>query len=84
MSTIPPHDYKPELDVSKECNEEEVSQCHQRIGVLRWAVDLGRVDICTEVSMMVVHCAMPRKGHLDAVWHMFAYLKMSGEGQTDH
>jgi len=38
-------------------------------------VELGRIDICTEVSMMVPHCAMPRKGHLDTVWHMFAYLK---------
>jgi hypothetical protein len=75
VSTVLPHEYKPELDVSKECNEEEVSQYHQRIGVLRWAVELGRVDICTEVSMMAAHCAMPRKGHLDAVWHMFAYLK---------
>jgi len=75
VSTVLPHEYKSELDVSKECDEEEVSQCHQRIGVLRSAVELGRVDICTEVSMMAAHCAMPRKGHLDAVWHMFAYSR---------
>jgi len=75
MSTVLPHEYKPELDVSKEYEEEEVSQCHQRIGVLRWAVELGRVDICTEVSMMPMHCAMLRKGHLDAIWHMIACLK---------
>jgi len=25
--------------------------------------------------MMAEHCTMPRKGHMDAVWHMFAYLK---------
>jgi len=75
VSTVLPHEYKPELDVSKECNEEEVSQYHQRIGVVRWAVELGRVDICTEVSIMAAHCAMLSKGHLDAVWHMFAYLK---------
>jgi len=75
VSTVLPHEYRPELDVSKECNEEEVSQYHQRIRVIRWAEELGRVDICTEVSVMAAHCAMPRKGHLDAVWHMFAYLK---------
>jgi len=74
VSTVLPHECKPELDVSKECDEEEVSQCHQRIGVLWWAVELGRVDICTEVSMMAADCAMPRKGHLDAVWHTFACL----------
>jgi len=75
VTTVLSHECKPELDVSKECNEEEVSQHHQRIGVLRWAVELGRVDIYNEVLMMATHCAMPRKGHLDAVWHMFACLK---------
>jgi len=73
VSTVLPHEYKLEMDGSKECNEEEVSQYPKRIGVL--AVELGRVDICTEVSMMAAHCAMPRKGHLDTVWYMFAYLK---------
>jgi hypothetical protein len=76
VNTVLPNAYKPELDVSPLCDEEGVSQYHQRIGVLRWAVELGRVDICTEVSMMAAHCAMPRVGHLEAVWHMFAYLKM--------
>ena len=47
VTTVLPNNYKPELDVSTQCNEEEVSQYHQRIGVLRWAVELGRVDICT-------------------------------------
>ena len=38
-------------------------------------VELGRVDICTEVSMMSSQLALPRVGHLDALMHMFAYLK---------
>ena len=38
-------------------------------------VELGRVDICTEVSMMSSHLALPREGLLEAVFHMFAYLK---------
>jgi len=75
VTTALPDDYKPELDVSKEHNEEEVSQCHRRIGVMWWAAELGRVDICTEVSMMVAHSAIPMKGHLEAAWNMFAYLK---------
>ena len=75
VNTVLPNGYVPELDVSTVCDEEEVGEYHQRIGILRWIVELGRVDICTEVSMMAAHCAMPRKGHLEAVWHMFAYLK---------
>jgi hypothetical protein len=75
VSAVLPGKYKPELDTSALCDEEGISQYHQRIGVLRWAVELGRADICTEVSMMAAHCAMPRTGHLEAVWHVFAYLK---------
>ena len=44
------------------------------IGVLRWMVELGRVDICLEVSMMSSHMAMPREGHLEQVFHIFSYL----------
>ena len=45
------------------------------IWVLRWAVEIGRIDITTEVSMLASHMAMPREGHLFAVFHVFAYLK---------
>ena len=38
-------------------------------------VQLGQVDICTKVSMMLSHVALPRKGYLEAVFHIFAYLK---------
>ena len=38
-------------------------------------VELGRVDICTEVSMLSSHLALPRQGHLEALFHLFAYLK---------
>jgi hypothetical protein len=45
------------------------------IGVLRWTVEIGRLDITTEVSMLAAHMALPRKGHLFAVFRIFAYLK---------
>ena len=38
-------------------------------------VELGRIDICTEVSVMSSYAAAPRVGHLEAMFHMFAYLK---------
>jgi len=46
----------------------------QFIGILRWTVELGRIDVCCKVSMMSSYNAAPRSGHLDAVLHMFAYL----------
>jgi hypothetical protein len=38
-------------------------------------VELGRVDIISETSMLASQTAMPREGHLDAMFRMFAYLK---------
>ena len=38
-------------------------------------VELGRVDICTEVSMLAAFSAAPRQGHLAAVLHLCGYLK---------
>jgi hypothetical protein len=46
----------------------------QLIGVLRWAVELGRIIIYYEVSVLSQHLALPRVGHLEAVYHIFAYL----------
>ena len=38
-------------------------------------VELGRIDIITEVSLLASHLALPRQGHLEAIFHMYAYLK---------
>ena len=74
-TTVLPVIYRPELDTTAFCNEEDHNFYQQQIGVLRWAVELGRIDICTEVSMLSSYCAAPRVGHLDAVTHLFSYLK---------
>ena len=66
--------YRPELDVSSELTSRDSAYYQSLIGILRWVVDLRRIDICLEVSMMSSHLAMPRKGHLDQVLHIFAYL----------
>jgi hypothetical protein len=67
--------FRPELDISPELNETESSYYQSLIGVLRWMVELGRVDICLEVSMLSSHLALPREGHLEQLFHIFAYLK---------
>ena len=40
-----PHGYKPELDVTDECNPEHVYRFKKPIGTLRWAVELGKIDV---------------------------------------
>jgi hypothetical protein len=44
--TILPSNYTPELDCSPTLDDEWTSYYQQYIGVLRWAVELGRIDIC--------------------------------------
>ena len=67
--------YRPEVDVSEELNEADAAYYQSLIGILRWMVELGRIDITCEVSMMSSHMALPRVGHLDQLFHMFSYLK---------
>ena len=67
---------RPELDTSPELNSEDTSYYQSLIGVLRWIVELGRIDIATEASTMASHMAMPRQGHLKLLHHMFGFLKM--------
>jgi hypothetical protein len=74
VSSVLPYEYRPELDVSEELDNDLYSYYNSLIGVLRWAVELGRIDIAVEVSMLSLHLACPRVGHLDAVFHIFSYL----------
>ena len=46
-----------------------------QIGVLHCIVELGRVDIQTEVSMVASQMALQCEGHLDAIFRVFGYLK---------
>jgi hypothetical protein len=62
------------MDLSPELGMEDASYCMSQIGVLRWMVELGRVDIVTEVSMLASQLASPRDGHLEAVCRIFACL----------
>ena len=66
--------YRPELDVSEELSPEFAAYYQSLIGVLRWCVELGRVDIIAEVSIMSSCLALPREGHLKALIYMFWYL----------
>ena len=67
--------YRPELDISPELDPARASLYQSYIGILRWITELGRIDITCEISMMASCMAMPREGHLDQVYHIFAYLK---------
>jgi hypothetical protein len=67
--------YTPELDITEELNEKDVTFFQELIGVLRWATEIGQVDILLEVSLLSQYQANPRKGHLEQLLHIFAFLK---------
>ena len=70
-----PCDYAPDEDVSPLLEPDVAKFYMQLIGILRWMCELGRIDICTEVSMLSSYSAMPREGHLEATLHVFSFLK---------
>ena len=67
--------YRPELDLSPEIDDKLCNYYQSQIGVLRWMVELGRVDTITEVSKLASQLALPREGHLDAAFRIYSYLK---------
>ena len=67
--------YRPEIDITEELNPTDAAYYKSLVGVLWWIVELGRGDICVEVSMLASCMAMPRQGHLEQLFHIFAYLK---------
>jgi len=67
--------YRPEMDTTPELKADGLQWYQELVGTLRWAVELGRVDILLETSMMSSHLALPREGHLEQVLHIFGYLK---------
>jgi hypothetical protein len=52
------------------------------IGVLRWCIELGRIDIMIEVSLLSRFLANPREGHLQQALHIFGYLKKHERSKT--
>ena len=67
--------YRPELDVTPELTQQYATYFQSLIGVLRWIVELGRVDVCLECSLLSSHLVLPREGHLEQLLHIFAYLR---------
>ena len=70
-----PTSYKPEVDVTDELGPDLVSRYLQLVGIARWAIELGRIDICHDIALLSQYQAAPRIGHLEALYHVFANLK---------
>jgi hypothetical protein len=67
--------YRPELDYSPILSSETANFYQQLIGMLRWVVELGRMDIHLAVTLLSSYMMQPREGHLIEVLRIFSYLK---------
>ena len=68
--------YRPELDVSPLLSPELTNYYQNLVGVLRWSVELGRIDIHLAVSLLSQYLAQPREGHLEQAFRIFGWLKL--------
>ena len=67
-------DYLSKLDTSRELGDELATWYQQMIGILRWAVKLGQIDIITKISHLLSFNASPRERQLEAVYQIFEFL----------
>jgi hypothetical protein len=58
------------LDYSPLLSADTANYYQQLIGVLRWIVELGRLDMHIHTAMMSSHMMQPREGHLKEVLHV--------------
>ena len=67
--------YRPELDTSFFCNENQIRVYQQLLGMFRWMIELGRMDILFETTLLASYLASPRVGHLAQAVNMVSYIK---------
>lgn len=67
--------FVPEMDASPELDANNIQFFQELIGMLRWATEIGRVDVLLETSLLSQYQAAPREGHLEQALHIFSYLK---------
>ena len=67
-------EYLLDMDDTPDLEQELAYWYHYFIVMLIWMLEMGRVYIITEVSMIAPQMAMPREGYLEAVLNSFALL----------
>ena len=71
------------MDKTPAMEKELESWYHYLIGMLTWMVKIGRVDIITEVSIMASQMAMSGYGHVDALLHVFVFIRKKYNSRMD-
>ena len=72
-----PQDYRPEMDITHELDSYGIIRYQKFIGKLRREIELGPIDINTEISCLPQQLFSPREGHVENVYHIFRYLQVN-------
>jgi len=67
----------PELDQSKPCTPEQITQYQSLIGALQWLISLGKFDIFSAVMTMSRFRVDPKEGHLSRLKRIYGYVRFS-------
>jgi len=70
-----PTAYLPELNITPLLQDDDIHFYQSQISILRWMVELGRLDIYVNVALLSSYLTAPRIGHLEAIYSIFGYLK---------
>ena len=70
--------FDPELDTSPELDPDAASYL-TITSILRWMIKLGRIDIITEVTLLL---SIPRKGYLETAIHVNGPCRSEIQFQT--
>ena len=66
--------YDPELDTSPELDSNAAFYYLTIKGILRWMIELGKIDTITKVLLLPSHVALPREKHLEAAVHVKSHV----------
>ena len=66
--------YRPKLDNTPLLSNSDTNWYQGLIGILRWCIELGHINIMLEVLLLSRFMATPRAGHLEQTIHVLLYL----------
>jgi hypothetical protein len=66
--------YHPDVETSDQLDADATNMYQSYVGILRWCIELGRIEICLALGKLSSYLACPRIGHMEAVLQVFSYL----------
>jgi hypothetical protein len=73
--------YHPEVDTSDPLDAYATNMYQSYVGVLRWCIELGRIDTFNDLGKLSSYLACLRIGHMAAVLQVFSYLSKHGRSK---